>query len=311
MATNDQTTDDGHAAVATDPAQARLDAELAAAPPEPAPSWLTVPADTGPERRIATRVQAAATEGAGGPGIVWLPGFNSTMTSTKASVMRGWTKQWDVALTRFDYFGHGETGGALADGTMGIWIADALATIEAHANGPQILVGSSMGGWVAIEVARALAQRAHHRKDSSVPAPTVAALVLIAPAWDMTERLMWDKFPDAVREEVMTQGQWLRPSAYGDDPYPITRDLIEDGRTRLLADRPFDPGCPVRIIQGAQDEDVPVAHVMELFEHLTGDNMRITIVKDAGHRLSRPQDLALLRATVSEFVGVSRPDPRG
>jgi len=270
-------------------------------PPEPPASWCDVAEGPGPARRIALRHSpgAVASPRPHRPGLVWLPGFNSTMISTKASTARAWAETWGVAYTRFDYSGHGETGGRLADGTMGIWIADALAAIRSAASGPQVLVGSSMGGWVTIEVARALAQ-SHAADDPR--APSVAALVLIAPAWDMTERLMWDKFTDEIRREVMEQGAWLRPSAYGDDPYPITKALIEDGRTRLLQDRPFDPGCPVRIIQGVRDPDVPADHTQELMTLLTGEDVRLTLIKDGEHRLSRPQDLALLRSTIAEFM---------
>ena len=230
-------------------------------------------------RKIAWRHQPGR-----GPDVVWLGGFRSDMLATKAGFLAEWGARHHRAVTRFDYSGHGESGGRFEDGTIGRWLEDALTVIAAGVQSRPILVGSSMGGWIALLAARRLAGTPH--------AP--AGLVLIAPAADFTERLMWERFPDEVKREVMEKGAWLRPSAYSPEPYPITRTLIEEGRDHLLLGGMVKTGCPVHILQGMEDPDVPWQHAMALVERLAEDDVTVILIKDGDHRLSRPQDLEKL-----------------
>jgi pimeloyl-ACP methyl ester carboxylesterase len=240
------------------------------------------------ERRIAVR----RDEGAG-PGLFWLGGFKSDMQGTKAAALSDWARQNGRACTRFDYSGHGESGGNFRAGTIGRWLEESLAVFEAHARGPQVVIGSSMGGWIALLLLRELRRR-------GTTSASAAGLVLIAPAVDFTEVLMWQRFPAKVRKEIEDNGVWLRPSDYG-EPYPITRALIEDGRNHLLLGGMIETGCPVRILQGVQDPDVPWNHAVALTSRLAQDDVVLTLVKDGDHRLSRPEDLERLIKAVSEF----------
>jgi len=240
------------------------------------------------ERSIAVR----RDEG-GGPGLFWLGGFKSDMKGTKAEALSQWARENGRSCLRFDYSGHGESGGDFRAGTIGRWLEESLAVFEAYAEGPQVVIGSSMGGWIALLLLQAM------RKKSAAKA-SVAGLVLIAPAVDFTEVLMWQRFPARVKREIETNGVWLRPSDYG-EPYPITRALIEDGRNHLLLGRMIETGCPVRILQGVQDPDVPWNHAVELTSRLAQDDVVLTLVKDGDHRLSRPEDLERLIKAVGEF----------
>jgi pimeloyl-ACP methyl ester carboxylesterase len=239
-------------------------------------------------RRIAVR----ASDG-GNPGLIWLGGFNSDMKGTKAVALEAWATENFRACVRFDYSGHGESGGAFVDGTIGRWLEESLAVFDRFCRGPQVVIGSSMGGWLALLLARAIAKRQQN------PA-TLAGLVLIAPAPDFTEALMWKGFSPEIRQEIETKGVWLRPSAYG-EPYPITRALIEDGRHHLLLGSAIEVGCPVRILQGAQDPDVPWQHAFSLAQRLPVDDVVLTMIQDGDHRLSRPQDIARIIASVAEI----------
>lgn len=239
------------------------------------------------QRRIAVHARPG-----GHPGVFWLSGFNSDMRGTKAQALDAWAGEKGRACVRFDYSGHGESGGAFADGTISRWLEESLAVFDRFCDGPQVVIGSSMGGWLALLLAREVAKRSS--------GSALAGLVLIAPAPDFTEELMWKGFPQAVREEIETRGQWLRPSPYG-DPYPITRALIEDGRRHLVLGTSIQVGCPVRILQGAQDEDVPWQHAFALTAQLPSDDVVLTLIQDGDHRLSRPQDIARLIAAVEEF----------
>jgi pimeloyl-ACP methyl ester carboxylesterase len=234
----------------------------------------------------AAREIAVLTRAGEAPPLVWLPGFRSHMRSVKAQALDAWAAGRGRALVRFDYSGHGESGGGFEAGVISVWLEDALAAIRRHTDAPPVLVGSSMGGWLALLAARAL------RRTDPERAP--AGLVLIAPAVDFTERLMWERFPDDLRRAILEAGVAHRPSAYGDGPYPITRALIEDGRRHLLFGSPIAPGCPVHILQGMQDPDVPFAHALELVEHLPGDDVALTLVRDGDHRLARAEDLERL-----------------
>ena len=206
------------------------------------------------------------------PGILWLGGFKSEMTGTKAAALDAWAAERGRALLRFDYFGHGQSSGEFRAGTITRWRDDALAALDRLAEGPQILVGSSMGAWIALLAALARPER-------------VAAMLLLAPAADFTESLMWARLPAEVRSQIMEHGEWLRPSAYDPEPYPITRALIEDGRKHLLLGAPIRLNFPVRILQGMQDPDVPWQHAVKLLEAIDGD-VALTLLKHGDHRLS-------------------------
>jgi pimeloyl-ACP methyl ester carboxylesterase len=245
------------------------------------------------ERSIAIR-----TDAGDGPGLFWLGGFKSDMKGTKAAALSQWAQQNGRACVRFDYSGHGESGGEFRDGTIGHWLEESLAVFETHCKGPQVVVGSSMGGWIALLLALELRRR---KAAGQTPAASLAGLVLIAPAADFTEALMWQRMPPAVRHEIEEKGFWLRPSAYGDDPYPITRGLIEEGRNHLLLGGMIETGCPVRILQGVQDPDVPWNHAVELTSRLAQDDVVLTLVKDGDHRLSRPEDIERLIKAIGEF----------
>jgi pimeloyl-ACP methyl ester carboxylesterase len=241
------------------------------------------------DRQIAVRRDEGAD-----PGLFWLGGFKSDMKGTKADALSRWARENGRACTRFDYSGHGESGGDFRAGTVGRWLEESLAVFSAYAEGPQVVVGSSMGGWIALLLLRELRRRKESRKAS------VAGLVLIAPAVDFTEVLMWQRMPAKVKKEIEEQGVWLRPSEYG-EPYPITRALIEDGRNHLLLGRMIETGCPVRILQGVQDPDVPWNHAVDLTSRLAQDDVVLTLVKDGDHRLSRPEDIERLIKAVAEF----------
>jgi pimeloyl-ACP methyl ester carboxylesterase len=255
---------------------------------------------------------------------------------------------------RFDYSGHGESGGDFTAGTIGRWLEESAAVFAAFVKGPVVLIGSSMGGWLALLLVRELKRRGAASPGSPLPSgevgarsapgeglrsienptpphpnplPTgergfaaarattlintaaaadtgsgsVAGLVLIAPAVDFTEELMWKRFPDEVKQQIETQGSWQRPSQYSEAPYPITRGLIEEGRKHLLLGGLIETGCPVRILQGVKDPDVPWQHAVELSSRLARDDVVLTLVKDGDHRLSRPEDIERLIAAVAEF----------
>jgi pimeloyl-ACP methyl ester carboxylesterase len=228
------------------------------------------------------------------PGLFWLGGFNSDMKGTKALALDAWAADHGRGCVRFDYSGHGESGGAFADGTIGRWLEESVAVFAQFCRGPTVVIGSSMGGWMALLLAREVARRSTEA--------SLAGLVLIAPAPDFTEELMWKGFSPEIRREIETKGVWLRPSDYGDGtPYPITRALIEDGRNHLLLGSSIDVGCPVRILQGAQDPDVPWKHAFTLAQRLPAEDVVLTVIQDGDHRLSRPQDIARIMAAVAEM----------
>ena len=224
-----------------------------------------------------------------GPVVVWLGGFRSDMTGTKAQALADWAAAAGRAYLRFDYLGHGESSGDFqAEGTITRWREDALAILDALTEGPVVLVGSSMGGWLACLVAMARPER-------------VRALALIAPAADFTEKLMAPEIPPQGRDALARDGVWLRPSLYG-DPYPITRALLEDGaRWSILGSEPVPIAVPVRILQGGVDPDVPWRHAVELARQIKGEDVVFSLIKDGDHRLSRPQDIERLVAVVAEL----------
>jgi pimeloyl-ACP methyl ester carboxylesterase len=218
---------------------------------------------------------------------MWLSGFKSEMTSLKATAIAEWAADRGLASTRFDYTAHGQSPGRIEDATVSLWLEEAVAVFSTLTKGPQIVVGSSMGGHIALLLLR------HLMRNAPDEAGRLKALVLIAPAWDMTE-LMWRRLPDHAKRDIAEKGVFMRPSRYGDGPYPITRELLEDGRQHLIGTAPFDPERPIYILHGLQDPDVPWEHTLDLVAHLSGDWTRVTAIPDGEHRLSRPQDLQLL-----------------
>ncbi|MEO0484655.1 MAG: alpha/beta hydrolase [Pseudomonadota bacterium] len=224
-----------------------------------------------------------------GPGVVFLGGFKSDMAGTKATHLERWCKAQERAFLRFDYSGHGVSSGRLEDGAIGDWAADAQAAVEALTEGPQVLVGSSMGGWISL----LLTQRIAHR---------VAGLVTIAAAPDFTEDGYWASFSEEERATVMERGGLHVPSDYG-DPYWISRRLIEDGRANLVLRKPLPLPMPVRFLQGTSDTAVPLARATALLDHATGPDMRLTVLKDADHSFSSPTALAVLDAALTDVIG--------
>jgi alpha-beta hydrolase superfamily lysophospholipase len=216
------------------------------------------------------------------------------MDSTKASALDAEAERVGLSLLRFDYSGHGRSDGRLEEGTISRWLAETLAIIRAETDGPQIVFGSSMGGWLALLAARALIGAGEEGR--------LAGLILIAPAVDFTEALLWEQAPEEARRAIMEEGAWRPPSAYSEEPDVFTRALIEDGRRHLLLGGMIRTHCPVAVLQGMQDEAVPYTHALALMERLGGDPATLTLVKDGDHRLSRPQDLELLFATLERMI---------
>jgi pimeloyl-ACP methyl ester carboxylesterase len=243
-------------------------------------------------RRIAFRRRAPARDDL--PGVVWLAGFGSDMVSTKASALDAYCAERGQALLRFDYSGHGASEGKFEDGTVSLWLEDALTAIRTETAGRLALAGSSMGGYLALLVARALAEAGE--------ASRLAGMVLVAPAIDFTEALMWARASEAERRELLEKGVWRRPSEYSHSGYRITRALIEDGRRHLLFGATIRSYCPTRVLQGMADLDVPYRHALTLVEHMAVDPVTLTLIKDGDHRLSRPQDLALILEAVDGFA---------
>ena len=235
-------------------------------------------------RRIAFHL----TDGTG-PAVVFLGGFKSDMGGTKAVHLEKWARDSGRAFLRFDYSGHGESGEEFTDGAIGDWFEDACAAIGLLA-GQIILVGSSMGGWISLLVARAMPER-------------VAGLVTIAAAPDFTEDSMWAGFTDAQKNQLAA-GQVALPSDYG-DPYIITRRLIEEGRNRLVLRDPLHLDFPVRFLQGTADADVKMSVALRLLDHATSPDMRLTLVDGADHRFSDDACLALIESTVEEVLHLS------
>lgn len=233
----------------------------------------------------ARQIAVISREGKG-PQVVWLGGFKSDMRSTKAEALDAWAERTGRAFLRFDYSGHGGSGGTFEEGTISRWLEETLGVLEKHATGHPLLVGSSMGGWLALLATQELMR--------TRPSAAPMGIVLIAPAVDFTERLMWDRFPQDIRRAVLETGVYHRPSAYSPEPYVITKGLIEDGRRHLMFGQPIQTGCPVHILQGMEDPDVPWSHALQLVEHLPGDSVSLTLIKDGDHRLSRPEDLERL-----------------
>lgn len=239
------------------------------------------------ERAAAPRLAYRAVAGVA-PGVVFLPGFLSDMRGQKAVAVEALCRRLGHAFVRFDYRGHGESGGRAEEGSIGRWAEDVVEVLDRLTTGPQVLVGSSMGGWLMLLAARARPDR-------------VAALVGIAAAPDFV-KTMWAELPEAARRAVETDGVYYRPSPYGPDGYPITRELIEDGRRQCLLDAPVPFAGPVRLLHGMRDDDVPWRTSLELAAALATDDVVVELVKDGDHRLSREPDVARLERTVAELL---------
>ena len=229
-----------------------------------------------------------------GPTVVWLGGFKSDMAGSKAQALADWAQATGRAYLRFDYLGHGESSGDFAAGTISRWREDALAVADALIEGPMVLVGSSMGGWIACLLALSRPER-------------IAGMVLIAPAADFTEKLMGPGLSDEARRAIAADGVWIRPSDYDPAGMPITRALLEDGARWSILGQPIAITAPVRILQGGRDPDVPWTHALELANTLEGSDVVFTLIKDGDHRLSRPQDLQRLVAAVDELARAASP----
>jgi pimeloyl-ACP methyl ester carboxylesterase len=244
-------------------------------------------------RAIAFRRRAGSE-----PGLVWLGGYRSDMKGTKAQALDEWCGQTGRAFLRHDYSGHGESGGRFEDGTISRWLAESLAVFRAGTSGRQVLVGSSMGGWIALRMVQEL-QRAGQ-------GDRIAGLLLIAPAPDFTSELVWPKLTEAQKRELHDKGWFGQPSEYSDDPYVYTRALFEDAASNRVLEGIIDTHCPVTILQGMLDTAVPYTHALRLMEHLPADDVTLSLVRDGDHRLSRPQDIAMMLRAAQGLVDLAR-----
>ncbi|TRL35028.1 alpha/beta hydrolase [Rhizobium straminoryzae] len=249
--------------------------------------------ENGQARPIAT-LYRPAERAETGPMLVWLGGYRSDMTGTKALEMDRLAGERGLAALRFDYSGHGQSGGAFRDGTISRWLEETLAVINAHPANEIILVGSSMGGWIALRAVQELGRRPG--------APTVRGMVLIAPAPDFTSELIEPALSDAERRSLEERGFFEEPSQYSPEPNIFTRALIEDGRRNRVLQGLIETRCPVHILQGMRDEDVPYQHALKLMEFLPADDVVLTLVRDGDHRLSRPQDIERMQAAITALL---------
>jgi pimeloyl-ACP methyl ester carboxylesterase len=232
------------------------------------------------------------------PGVVWLGGFRSDMLGTKAETLDGWAAENGHAFTRHDYSGHGESGGAFRDGTISLWLAQSLAVFRERTVGPQILVGSSMGGWIALRMVQELQKAGIGDR--------VAGLLLLAPAPDFPSELMEPQLNEVQRRDLAEKGYFEEHSKYSPEPNIYTRALFEDGAANRVLDGIIDTHCPVHILQGMADPDVPYSHALRLVEHLPADDVTVSLVRDGDHRLSRPQDLKMMIAALEGLIERAR-----
>jgi pimeloyl-ACP methyl ester carboxylesterase len=256
-----------------------------------------------PSRRIAVARDDRSSE----IGVMFLPGFHSKMTSNKGNSISDWARTRNCSCTLFDYSGHGASEGNIQEGTISRWLEESMHVFSEQTKGKQILVGSSMGGYLALLLWK------HQLKKSAQEATRIHALILIAPAWDLTEKLLWNNFSPQIQKQIWSSGVYYRPSAYGDGPYPITRQFIEDGQKHMLFADGWQfpkPSPPIRIVHGVRDEDVPHTHSSQLIDLLDNMNTKLQLVEDGDHRLSRPQDLVLLCAILDAALSSDPADTR-
>ena len=255
-----------------------------------APLFLSSPSFAGVDNnQIAYKINKGSGD-TKSPGLIWCGGLKSDMEGGKATTLHDWAAKQGRDYVRFDYFGHGVSTGRFRDGTVSRWAADTIQVIDELTEGPQILVGSSMGGWTSLLAAIARPER-------------IKGLLLIAPAPDFSEKLMWARFDETIRKTIMEEGIYYEPSDY-DEPYEISRDMILDGRENQILDAPIKFDGPVRILQGMKDTSVPVAHAQKVAEMLTSEDVELTLVKSGDHSLSEPHDLVRLIRTAEELCGL-------
>ncbi|MBY5442967.1 alpha/beta hydrolase [Rhizobium leguminosarum] len=265
------------------------------------PQFLTV--GEGEAARDIAMLVRPAQAGNGAPALVWLSGYRSDMSGTKAVELDGLAAELGLACIRLDYSGHGLSGGSFGDGTISRWLEEALAVIRHVAPGRVILVGSSMGGWIALRLAQELARQGGGTLEGpKLAGPKLAGMVLIAPAPDFTSELIEPNLKAKERKSLAERGYFEERSQYSPEPNIYTRALIEDGRRNRVLDGIIETGCPVHILQGMKDPEVPHAHAMKLVEHLPADDVVLTFVRDGDHRLSRPGDIALLLSAVKDII---------
>ncbi len=240
-------------------------------------------------RKIAYKAQSGS-KNKGWPTVVFCAGFMSDMEGSKAQALDDFCISRGQAYVRFDYSGHGVSSGNFMDGTIGTWCDDALAIIDQVTKGDIIIVGSSMGGWIGLLIALA-------RKDR------VTGFVGLAAAPDFTKELCWDKYSDEIKATLEQDGVYYEPCDYGDDPYPMTLSLIKEGNDHLILDKPIDLNCPVRLIQGMKDPDVPPITAQRISDQLKTEDVVVSYVKNGDHRLSTEADLKRLCQTVKEISG--------
>ncbi len=254
----------------------------------------TITVGTGTDAREIAIIHRAATTGSDRPALVWLGGYRSDMTGTKAAVLDALAEKLGSACIRFDYSGHGASGGEFRDGTISRWLEESVAVIDAAAPKSVILVGSSMGGWIALRLVQELRKR--------IASPKIAGLVLIAPAPDFTSELIEPELTDKERQSLAERGYFEEHSEYSPAPNIYTRALMEDGEKNRVLSGIIETGCPVHILQGMADPDVPYHHALKLMEFLPADDVVMTLIRDGDHRLSRPQDLEKMEAAVSGLI---------
>jgi pimeloyl-ACP methyl ester carboxylesterase len=243
---------------------------------------------------IAYRIDGGDDE-LGRTGVFWLGGFKSAMIGTKGEAIAELARATRRRALRFDYSGHGESGGLFTDGTITLWLEQAVHMFLSHTRGKRVIVGSSMGGWLALLLAKRL------QKEDPSAFRRIAGLVLIAPATDMTQDLMWDEFGDRERRELAETGAYIQPSPYG-EPYVITAKLLADGQNHLIFKERLHLPFPVRILQGTEDKDVPASHALKTFEMLQGPDVTLTLIKGGDHRLSTPGQIQLITETVLQLA---------
>lgn len=224
------------------------------------------------------------------PGLVWLGGYLSDMVGTKAMAVDAWAEKYGTSALRFDYSGHGESGGDFYQGNISLWLKQALAVFDAFTKGPQILLGSSMGGWIALRMVQELKKRGVN----------LAGIILLAPAPDFTETLVKPKLTQKEEDLLDTQGFFTVSTPYGEEPF--SKALLDDGLRNRVMNGLIDIDCPVTILQGMKDEDVPYQHTLKLMEHLPLTDVTLTLIHDGDHRLSRMSDLALLDQALQRMV---------